>query len=146
MLVTILPRIGDPDPSIDRRLLVLKLERTLADDEVIPNFLAECWAEAPGIINRLAEAAGRLAQRGSYVLPPDQEELTLRMQYSDPADHVARLWIEAVPGERVQGRQLQRALRLMARRLGIGTEGVDFRNGHEVAVWPSGQSLWRRPS
>ena len=81
-------------------------------------FVDDCWSEAPGIINRLAEAASRLAQRGRYVLPPDHEALVLQMQYREPPDHVARLSLESAPGERVWSAQLQLALRIVARDLG----------------------------
>lgn len=117
-----LPTIGDRDPSIHRRLIVLRVGQSIADAELNTTFLEDCWAEAPGIIRLLAAEAERMWQEGQFTLPSDSLSHILRMQFRDrPEEILARLGIEAVPGERATSSDLQAALRKAADEMDIDT-------------------------
>lgn len=121
-----LPVIGERDASLERRLIVLRFAKTLTDAELDPNFLDRVWDDAPGILNLIAEEAEALWRDGRFTLPDDNLELILRMQYRDrPEDILARLWIEAAPGESITSADLQVALRFVADQMGCDTTGWD---------------------
>lgn len=117
-----LPTIGERDPSIHRRLVVLRVGQAISDAELNTTFLEDCWAEAPGIIRLLAGEAERMWQDGQFALPPDNLSHILRMQFRDrPEEILARLGIKAAPGERATSSDLQAALRKVAEEMDMDT-------------------------
>jgi len=125
------PAFDETDGSIERRFAVLKMAGTISDEELQPDFEKQVWVEAPGIVNLLVECAMHLTRVGRFTLPDDHEELAIRMLHRDqPAEVVARAWVERHPGGRVPSWKLQQAMRLVA-----GAAGAD------TTEWPAERGM-----
>lgn len=119
------PKTDDRDPAFERRILAFRLERTLRQDEVIPDFLRRVSEELPGVLAWAVEGALRAMRRGYFQCPPAHREIVAEMQHG--GDLIARFAISQVekapetePG--LPNHVLHGALKLFAQRENIGTE------------------------
>jgi hypothetical protein len=119
-----LPTIGESDRSLERRLIVISVPNVPDAASENPNFLEDVWEEAAGIVNLLLQESLPMLTSGKFTLPADNQKLIVSMQFpGQPEEHVARLWLEPAPGERVWSIDLQRAIRIEAEGLDIDTSG-----------------------
>lgn len=115
-----LPKLDERDPSVGRRLSVIALPEAAPEFIENADFLEQAWAEAPGIVNLMVEMLQEMLESGRFTIPADNQKQVLRMQYpAEPEEHVAQLWLERAPGERVWSEELQAALRIEAAELGV---------------------------
>lgn len=63
------PLVADPSDAFWRRLLLVRCEQKLSDNEVDPTLVNDLKAEAPGILNWLLEAIPRLIEAKAIDIP-----------------------------------------------------------------------------
>ena len=119
------PRTDDRDAAFERRVLAIRLERSLSRDETDPNFLDNVSAELPGIVAWAVEGVRRAIARGHFELPPAHREVVAEMQYAnDLKFRFASTRVEKAP-ESVAGLpnyELHAAFKQFAQRAGMETE------------------------
>ena len=118
------PRTDDVDPAFERRILAIRMGRSLEPGEMQPDFLQRAQAELSGIVRWAMEGAIRVMRRGYFLCPPGHREIVAEMQHG--SDLFARFAIhrvepapETAPG--VSTRELHAAVQQFAHQEGADT-------------------------
>jgi phage/plasmid-associated DNA primase len=120
------PRTNDRDAAFERRILAIRLEKSLRPNEIDPGYLVKVEGELAGVVTWAVEGALRAMRRGHFECPPGHSEILAEMQHGD--DCFARFAIGQIekapdtdPG--VSTKVIHAAVRKFAELEGKVTEG-----------------------
>lgn len=117
-------KTNDKDPAFERRVLGIRLDRSLLPSEIDPDFLNKVSLELPGVLNWAVAAAVEAMRRGHFTLPAGHTRVVAEMQYG--GDLYARFVFERmekapVIGPSVSTVAINAALKRYAEQDGIDT-------------------------